>query len=105
MADPEEVRIRKIVEEVCRLMSLNPADLHIKIPQEVSGSDDEAFEQIKHALLKEFIVDINNKLTLPLTTLKELSDRRTVEDKLISLSSREIEKAVELLKKLNEHLE
>lgn len=105
MNDPEEIRIRKIVEEVCRLMSLNPADLHIKIPEEVSSSDDEAFEQIKQALLKEFVADINNKLTLPMTTLKNLSGKKTVDGKLINLSVKELEKAIELLKKLNEHLQ
>lgn len=105
MSDPEAIRIKKIVEEVCRLMSLNPADIHIRIPEEVSSSDDEAFEQIKRALLKEFVADINNKLTLPLTTLKNLSDKKTVDGKLIGLSAKELEKAIELLKKLNEHLE
>lgn len=105
MSDPEAIRIKKIVEEVCRLMSLNPADIHIKIPEEVSSSDDEAFEQIKNALLKEFIADINNKLTLPLTTLKKLSVKETVDGKLIGLSVEELKKAIELLKKLNEHLE
>lgn len=86
MDDPQTLRVKKIVEEV-------------------SGSDDEAFEQIKRALLKEFVTDINNKLTLPLTTLKSLSDKKTVEDKLIGLSAQELAKAVELLKKLNGHLE
>lgn len=105
MDDPEEIRIKKIVEDVCRIMSLNPADIHVKIPEEVSSSDDEAFEQIKNALLKEFIADINNKLTLPLTTLKKLSKKETVDEKLIGLSVKELEKAIELLKKLNEHLE
>lgn len=105
MSDPEAIRIKRIVEEVCRLMSLNPADIHIRIPEEVSSSDDEAFEQIKRALLKEFVADINNKLTLPLTTLKNLSDKKTVDGKLIGLSAKELEKAIELLKKLNEHLE
>lgn len=105
MGDPEEIRIKKIVEDVCRIMSLNPADIHVKIPEEVSSLDDEAFEQIKNALLKEFIADINNKLTLPLTTLKKLSKKETVDEKLIGLSVKELEKAIELLKKLNEHLE
>lgn len=105
MDDPEEIRIKKIVEDVCRIMSLNPADIHVKIPEEVSSSDDEAFEQIKNALLKEFIADINNKLTLPLTTLKKLSKKEPVDGKLIGLSVKELEKAIELLKKLNEHLE
>src|SRR3989338_9125040 len=82
--------------------SLNPADIHIKIP-EISGSDDEAFEQIKHVLLKELIADIKNKLTLPLTTLKNLSDKKTVDNKLIGLSVKELEKAIELLKKLNDY--
>lgn len=104
MSDPEEIRIQKIVEEVCRLMSLNPADIHIKIPEEVSSSDDEAFEQIKHALLKELIADINNKLTLPSTALQNLSNRRAVDAKLIKLSFQELEKAIELLKKLNDYL-
>src|SRR3989338_2002183 len=103
MGDPEAIRIKKIVEEVCRLMSLNPADIHIKIP-EVSGSDDEAFEQIKRALLKEFVADINNKLTLPLTALKNLSEKKIVDGKLLSLSVKELEQAIALLKKLSAHL-
>ena len=105
MGDPEAIRIKKIVEEVCRLMSLNPADLHIKIPEEVSSSDDEAFEQIKRALLKEFVADINNKLTLPLTALKNLSEKKTVDGKLLSLSVKELEQAIALLKKLSAHLD
>ena len=105
MRDPQEIRIKKIVEEVCRIMSLNPADVHIKIPDEVSSSDEEAFEQIKRALLKEFIADINNKLTLPLTILKNLSEKKSVDGKLLGLSVKELEQAIELLKKLNAHLE
>ncbi len=86
-------------------MSLNPADIHIKIPEEVSTSDDEAFAQIKNALLKEFVADINNKLTLPLTVLKKLSMKETVDGKLIGLSVEELKTASELLKKLSDHLE
>ena len=99
-----EIRIKKIVNEVCRLMSLNPDELHVDIPEEISASDDKAFEQIKQALLKELIADINNKLTLPLTALKNLSDKKTVENKLIGLSAEELEKAVELLGRLNDYL-
>lgn len=87
------------------MMSLNPADIHVKIPEEVSASDDEAFEQIKNALLKEFIADINNKLTLPLTTLRKLTMKETVDGRLIGLSVKELEKVIELLKKLDGHLE
>lgn len=104
MNNPEEDRIEKIVEDVCRLMSLNPAEIHIKIPDKVSGSDEKAFEQIKHALLKELIADINNKLTLPLTTLTKLSEKKTVDNNLLGLSVEELKKAIELLKKLNDYL-
>ncbi len=105
MSGPEEIRIKRIVEEVCRILSLNPADIYIKIPEEVSSSDDEAFEQIKNILLKEFIADINSKLVLPLTTLQKLFKDGKVEPRIVGLAVNDFAKALELLNKLNDHLE
>lgn len=105
MSSPEEIRIKRIVEDVCRILSLNPADIHTKIPEKVSNSDDEAFEQIKNVLLKEFIADINSKLVLPLTILQKLFKDGKVEPKSVGLAVNDFEKALELLNKLNDHLD
>ena len=50
-------------------------------------------------LNKDYILEIRNKLVTPTIALEKLSKDETVPENFISLSCREIKKAIELLEK------